>query len=82
MVRTQIQLTEKQAKALKEIARREQVSMAELIRRGVDALIASSLIVDREARKKRAMEAVGKFRSGKSDISEKHDDYLGDALKR
>lgn len=81
MIRTQIQLTEKQAKELKEIARREHVSMAELIRQGVDAIIDSSLTIDRDTRKKRAIEAIGKFRSGKSDISDKHDDYLAKALK-
>jgi hypothetical protein len=38
MVRTQIQLTEKQAKALKKPASSHQLSMAELIRQGVEAL--------------------------------------------
>ena len=36
MVRTQIQLSEKQAKALKKLAARRNVSVAELIRQAVD----------------------------------------------
>ena len=39
MVRTQIQLTEEQARALKELAAEEGVSMAELIRRSVEYTI-------------------------------------------
>ena len=81
MVRTHIQLSDKQAKELKAIARRKQVSMAELIRQGVDAVIAASGAIDRDTRKKRAIEAVGKFRSGKNDISDKHDEYLAQAMK-
>jgi hypothetical protein len=81
MIRTQIQLSEKQAKALKEIARRQHVSMAELIRRGVDVIIVSSYAVDPEARKKRAVDAAGRFSSGKGDVSRKHDDYLVEAMK-
>jgi len=81
MIRTQIQLTEKQAESLKKIALKQRVSMAELIRKGVDSIIHSALIIDSEERKKRAIHAAGKFRSGKSDISEKHDDYLTEAMK-
>lgn len=81
MIRTQIQLTEKQAEALRKISLKQRISMAELIRRGVDSIIQSALIIDPEERKKRAIHAAGKFRSGKSDVSEKHDDYLSEAIK-
>ena len=81
MIRTQIQLTEKQAEALRKISLKQRVSMAELIRKGVDSITHSALIIDSEERKKRAIHAAGKFRSGKSDISEKHDDYLTEAMK-
>ena len=36
MIRTQVQLTEEQTQALKEMAHREQTSMAELIRQAID----------------------------------------------
>jgi len=82
MVRTQIQLTEDQAKALKKIAQSRRLSVAELIRKAVDTIIRSSTVVDREERHKRAMEIVGKFSSGKRDISKKHDLYLTDAYNK
>ncbi len=82
MVRTQIQLTEDQAKALKKIAVSRQLSVAELIRRAVDAMIKSSVAVDREDRMKRAIEIAGKFSSGKRDISKKHDRYLTESYGR
>jgi predicted DNA-binding ribbon-helix-helix protein len=65
MVRTQIQLTEDQAKALKKIAQSRHLSVAELIRKAVDTVIKSNTVVNAEERHKRAMEIVGKFSSGK-----------------
>ena len=82
MVRTQIQLTEDQAKALKKIAQSRRLSVAELVRKAVDTIIKSSTVVDREERHKRAIEIVGKFSSGKHDISKKHDLYLTDAYNK
>ena len=82
MVRTQIQLAEHQVEALKKIASSRHVSVAELIRQAVDTVIKSNLVVDPEERYKRAMELVGKFRSGKRDISKRHDDYLVDAYSK
>ena len=82
MVRTQIQLTEDQAKTLKRISMSRHLSIAELIRRAVDTMIKSSAVVDVEERHKRAIEIVGKFSSGKRDVSEKHDLYLSDAYHK
>ncbi len=79
MVRTQIQLTEEQAKAIKKIATAQGVSVAELIRRAVDNMVKSSTIADTEERKRRALEIVGRFRSGKRDVSKEHDAYLVEA---
>jgi hypothetical protein len=78
MIRTQIQLTEDQAQALKKIATSRRVSVAKLIRQAVDTMIKSSPPVDPEERHKRAMDIVGKFHSGKHDVSVKHDAYLSD----
>jgi hypothetical protein len=82
VVTIQIQLTDDQARALKKIAQSRRLSVAELIRKAVDSIIKSSPIVDREERHKRAMQIVGKFSSGKRDISKKHDLYLTDAYDR
>ncbi|MHB8143727.1 MAG: ribbon-helix-helix domain-containing protein [Thermoleophilia bacterium] len=76
MVRTQIQITEVQARELKRLARQKKVSMAELIRESIDEMLRSKTTVSREELVQRSLAAVGKFRSGKGDISERHDDYL------
>ncbi len=82
MVRTQIQLTEDQAKALKKIAQSRHLSVAELIRKAVDTVIKSNTVVNAEERHKRAMEIVGKFSSGKRDVSKKHDLYLTEVYNK
>ena len=82
MIRTQIQLTEDQAKALKKIAQSRHLSVAELIRKAVDTVIKSNTVVNAEQRHRRAMEIVGKFSSGKRDVSKKHDLYLTEAYNK
>ena len=76
MVRTQIQLTEEQARRLKEIAHGQHISMAELIRRQVDELVKSCEVRGRDELIEQAKEACGKYGSGRSDVSEEHDSYL------
>jgi len=80
MVRTQIQLTEEQVKALKRIALSRHLSIAELIRQAVDTVIRTNTTVDIEERRKRAVDIAGRFSSGKRDISRKHDTYLVEAF--
>lgn len=82
MVRTQIQLTEEQAKKIKKIAASRGVPMAEVIRDAVEGTIRSSGVVISEERRKRALEIVGKFRSGKKNVSRKHDSYLADTWRK
>ncbi len=79
MVRTQIQLTEDQAAKLKERAAAEGVPLAEIVRRGLEMYLADSTHVGLEEQRRRALEFVGKFESGVSDLSERHDDYLAEA---
>ncbi len=76
MIRTQIQLTEEQSRALKSLAARRGVSVAELIRQSVDSFIRSSAGLDDRERRRRAIAAAGKYRSGKKDVAVNHDDYL------
>lgn len=76
MVRTQIQLTEGQADFLKEMAQAQNVSVAELIRRSIDAY--ARLINDLTPAEKRqnALSIVGKYSAGLTDLSTNHDQYL------
>ena len=82
MIRTQIQLTETQARTLKKVAMDKGTSVAEVIRRAVDNMVQRSPKVSGEERIKRALEIVGKFRSGRRDVSQKHDKYLAEAYER
>jgi predicted component of type VI protein secretion system len=82
MVRTQIQLTEEQARGLKDLAAVEGVSMACLIRRSVDTLLNGARGLSRAERKRRALAAVGMFKSGVPDLGTNHDKYLVEAYSR
>ena len=81
MIRTQIQLTEEQAKAIKTLAMKRNTSVAELIRRSVDELLQKAVGADLAERRRRALAAAGRFHSGKADISTNHDDYLAQAYQ-
>ena len=82
MVRTQIQLTEQQARRLRAEAREKGLSLAELIRRYVEKGL-SEQAHDPSARYDRAARVVGRFRDrgGARDVSSKHDRYLDEAFE-
>jgi hypothetical protein len=75
MHRTQIQLTEKQIQAVRNIAVSKGVSMAEIIRMSVEELIGRQEEKERK-QKERALSVVGKFSSGLNDLAQNHDKYL------
>ena len=81
MVRTQIRLTEQQARRLRAEARERGVSLAEMIRRCVERGLAEEA-PDLAALYDRASRVVGRFRDkrGASEVSRKHDEYLDDAF--
>ena len=81
MIRTQIQLTEEQAQALKMLAAKEGHSVAELVRQSVDELIRKRVGISVDERRRRAIAAIGRFRSGQSDVSTDHDKYLAEAYE-
>jgi hypothetical protein len=82
MVRTQIQLTEEQSRRLKAAAAPQGISVAELVRRGVDAALAQEWAPPIEELCRRAIQAAGRFRASRRDVSRKHDAYLGEAFAR
>ena len=81
MVRTQIQLPEQQVALLKQLAALQHPSMAELIRRAVDMFTGSPEAGNIRERRERARALAGRFHSGCSDLSARHDDYLSEAFK-
>lgn len=82
MIRTQVQLTEKQLIMVKRIAAEQNVSMSEIIRQGLDSYLQQSIEPDKGERIRRALAIVGKYRSGYSNISERHDEHLDEAFSK
>jgi hypothetical protein len=78
VIRTQLQLTPDQVQAVKRLARERGVSMAEIFRELVD----EHLGTPRDDRLLRAIQAVGKYHSGRHDVSRQHDRDLGEAFGR
>jgi hypothetical protein len=80
MIRTQVQLTGEQAEMLRRRSRRENVSIAELVRRAIDAFTRAEPPSERELRD-RAIRAAGRFASGMRDTSSRHDDVLSETFR-
>jgi len=80
MVRTQVQLTENQLKALRHASAETGKSIAELIRLGVEQYLAGRSDVSREERIERAIRVGSRFSSGLTDVSVNHDKYLAEAF--
>ena len=81
MTRTQIQLTETQIQRLRRLSAEQGVSMADLVRQSVDKFLAIERFPDRNRQIERALKVAGKFSSGSSDGSTKHDAYLAEAFE-
>ncbi|MBC7333372.1 MAG: ribbon-helix-helix protein, CopG family [Actinobacteria bacterium] len=82
MKRTQIQLTEKQYKLLKNIAAQKNISMAEVIRNSIEYYTTAFSFIEPEKKYEKIKEIIGKFKSNKKDISINHDHYLGEEYKK
>ncbi|HLG08387.1 MAG TPA: ribbon-helix-helix protein, CopG family [Gaiellaceae bacterium] len=77
MVRTQIQLTEQQARALRRVAASRGMSMAAVIREVLDRALTTS----HDAKVERALAVVGRFSSGATTVSRDHDRELERAFR-
>jgi hypothetical protein len=77
MIRTQVQLTEEQAQALKKLSAQTGLSTAELIRRALTPFLRDGLN-GAEERRRRAMSIAGIGHSGLRDIGVEHDRYLAE----
>jgi len=82
MTRTQVQLTQNQVRALRRASAATGKSVAELIRKGVDQFLSGQSEVTPEERIERAIRAAGRFSSGRTDVSSRHDKHLADAFGR
>lgn len=81
MNRMQVQLTDRQVEMLRELAANQGVSIAELVRQGVNLLIARGRVVAPDELRRRALEASGRFRSAEGDLVARHDEYFAEAAE-
>jgi predicted transcriptional regulator len=81
MVRTQIQLTEWQATALKHLATRRKQSMAEIIRQSIERFLAIETNAEDNFQQIQQLAILepGLFHSGLPDLGRNHDKYLVEA---
>lgn len=88
MVRTMVQLTDEQVKALKALAKIRKTSMSQLVRESVALYVTTTAQdADREEKRQRALAFIQKLQSkeivfrdmeGKTDVSINHDKYLAE----
>ena len=91
MIRTMIQLTEEQLKALKALAKARKTSVASLVRESVAQYVTEATKeAEREEKRLRALEFIKyieehpeEFRDieGKTDVSINHDEYFVQAIE-
>lgn len=84
MVRVQVQLDPSQHRKVKRRAKRLGVSVAEVVRRCIDAGLRADETVTREDRARRALAVCGRHLDpkGPSDVARDHDSALADAYRR
>ena len=80
MQRLQVQLTEAQANHLRKTAESEGTSQAEIVRRALAAYLRRPIQAREAASRARALDLIGAFSSGLSDVAENHDRYLAEAI--
>lgn len=79
-----VKLTDDELRALQEVAAREERSVEDLLRSRIEPLLKEheqdqDAPIDREELKRRALAAIGGFRSGLKDLAREHDKYLEEA---
>jgi hypothetical protein len=80
MQRLQVQLTEEQADHLRKTAESEGTSQAEIVRRALGLYLRRPIQARESAVRARALELIGAFSSGLSDVAENHDRYLAEGI--
>jgi hypothetical protein len=78
MLRTQVQLTDEQARWLRRVAQRQGISISEVVRQMVEKRMTAEEEMDPW---ERASALIGRYHSGLSDVSSRHDHYLDEAYR-
>ncbi len=81
MVRTQIQLSEEQARRLREVSRQDGMSMSDVVRLALEAWFLQRRKPSRRELMERAKAAFGIIKDGPPDLAANHDEYLTEAYE-
>jgi len=79
VTRTQIQLTERQAREIKRWTEDRGGSMAAIIREAVDRHLRAGCAPSWDEVVERAIAAVGSCASGSGDVADRHDEYFAES---
>lgn len=82
MVRIQVQLTDEQLERLRQISSETGRSVADLVREGMSEYLNRRSRPTNAERRARALSAIGRFHSGKSDGSRDHDRLVAEAFSK
>ncbi|HUT33232.1 MAG TPA: CopG family transcriptional regulator [Planctomycetota bacterium] len=81
MAEIQVSLDDEKLVALAHEAKMRNIPIAELVRRGIETVLREAAARRDPEVRRRAREAAGKFRSGLTDLSERHDEYFAEACE-
>ncbi len=82
LVTTHVRLPEDDLIRLRRLAAVRGVSVSELVCQGIRRVLESEAEPTREELWERASKVIGKYRSGRADVGQRHDAYLADDLPR
>jgi hypothetical protein len=81
MIRMQVQLTDEQARQLRQLAALRREPIARVARELIDEGLRHPSLIDRHELRQRFVAGAGTGHSGRSDVAARHDDYLEDAYR-
>ncbi|GAG92221.1 unnamed protein product [marine sediment metagenome] len=67
---------------LKEISAKKNTSIAEVVRECIAYYSTSKCMISNKEKYRKAINSIGRFKSGKKDISINHDKYLAEDFKK
>ena len=77
-----IQFTDNQIRRLRDLAARQDRSLADLVRESVDRYVQTKSSADREELKRRAIAVIGRYRSTVRNLGNSHDKYFAEAIRK
>lgn len=78
MAQVEVPFTDREFAALENLAKARHLSVQDLIRMEIGNLLPSPPTCSDDEQRRKALAISGRFHSGRSDIAQRHDDYLAE----